>query len=186
MLENLLAGVITLASPQLAEAPYAHPFVKQVRCDRALGTAFKVAPNKYLSVNHVTANSGCTIDGKPIVVTHADPDGDFTIVAVDDPGPGGIEISCEGFAPGSWYYSVGFARGDPWSVTISLKSSGMPTLVGMLRGWANFQGIEYVIPGMSGGVIMDSQGRAVGMVNAYNPDWGLSWSRSLKDTAICQ
>lgn len=186
MLETLLAGAMSLAQPQFAEAPYAHPYIKQVRCAHSLGTAFKVAPNKYLSVNHVTVNEGCTIEGKPIFVTYADPTGDFSIISVDDPEPGGIEISCDGFRAGQWYYSIGFARGDPWSVSISLRSTNMPTIPGILRGWAGFQGIEFVIPGMSGGAILDSQGRVVGTVNAYNSSYGLSWSRSLSDTALCQ
>lgn len=186
MIGNLLAGAISLAQPQLAEAPYAHPSVKQVVCSDARGTAFKVGPNKYLSVNHVTARSGCAIEGKPIFVTHADPGGDFSILSVDDPSPGGIEISCEGFRPKEWYYSVGFARGDPWSVVISIKASELPTVPGLLRGWSGFQGIEFVIPGMSGGVVMDLQGRAVGTVNAYNPIFGLSWSRPLSETALCK
>lgn len=185
----LLAGALALALPKpdygLAETPYTHPFVKQVRCDKVLGSAFKVAPNKYLSVNHVTENPGCKIDGKPAFVTYNDPHGDFSIISIYDPEPGGIEISCEGFKDGGLYNAIGFARGAPQSVAILLRATKMPNLPSLLRGWSMFMGVEYVIPGMSGGVILDEQGRAVGLVNAYFAPFGLSWSRSLKDTALC-
>jgi hypothetical protein len=187
--KSLLAGALALASisgqPQLAETPMTHPYVKQVNCDKVRGTAFKVAANKYLSVNHVTQNTGCKIEGKPVFVTYNDPHGDFSIISIYDPEPGGIEISCDGFQDGGVYEAIGFARGDPQSVAILLRATKVPNLPSLLRGWSMFMGVEYVIPGMSGGAILDPQGRAVGMVNAYFAPFGLSWSRSLKDTALC-
>jgi hypothetical protein len=44
-----------------------------------------------------------------------------------------------------------------------------------------------VIPGMSGGPIVDAEtGRVVGTVNKENFEAGLSWSVQLKDTPICK
>jgi hypothetical protein len=191
MMWNLLmAGAMALAlqmpNYELAETPFTHPFVKQVRCDKVRGSAFKVGANKYLTVNHVSENTGCKIEGNPIFVTYKDPKGDFSILSVYDPEPGGIEISCEGFKDGGVYNAIGFARGAPQSVSIMLRATSMINLPSLLRGWSMFMGVEYVIPGMSGGAILDEQGRAVGMVNAYFAPFGLSWSRSLKDTALCQ
>ena len=189
MILNLLAGALALAfqTPdyELAETPLTHPHIKQVICDRVKGSAFKVGPNKYLTVNHVSENTGCKIEGKPIFVTYNDPKGDFAILSIYDPEPGGIEISCDGFKDGGLYNAIGYARGAPQSVSILLRATKMPNLPSFLRGWSMFMGVEYVIPGMSGGAILDEQGRAVGMVNAYFAPFGLSWSRSLKDTALC-
>jgi hypothetical protein len=185
VLESLLAGAMALAQPQMAEFPLASPYVKQVSCIGARGTAFKVAANKYLSVNHVTARAGCSIEGKPIYVTYSDPAGDFSIISVYDPEPGGLPISCDGYRAGRPYLSVGFARGAPESIGVMLRAYDFPNLPGLTRGWQIFGGVETVIPGMSGGPILSEDGRVVGVVNAYNGDFGFSWSRALKDTAVC-
>jgi hypothetical protein len=187
MLESLLAGVVLFAQPTPAEIPMAHPFVKQVVCDRARGTAFKIGPHRYLSVNHVTIHSGCTINGQSFHVTYADPDGDFSIISIYDPEPGGIEIDCGGFRFGGIYDSIGFARGAPNSVAVPLRYFGLPSVPSTERGWNMFVGVEHVIPGMSGGPLVDrATGKVAGMVNAYNGELGLSWSRALKGTVLCQ
>ena len=186
MLKSLLAGAMSLAQPMYAEVPYTHPYVKQVRCKHSLGTAFKVSPNKYLSVYHVTRNDGCTIEGKQFYVTYSDPFGDFSIISIYDPEPGGIPINCAGFEFGRPYRSIGFARGDTQSVAIDLRASGIPSLPGVRNGWETFIGIETVIPGMSGGPILAEDGSVVGLVNAYNGDFGLSWSRPLSETVLCR
>jgi hypothetical protein len=38
---------------------------------------------------------------------------------------------------------------------------------------------------MSGGVVMNDKGEAVGTINAYIPGTGVSMSRDLKDTSVC-
>lgn len=186
MLESLLAGALLFAQPQLVEFPMPSPYVKQVRCIGSLGTAFKISANKYLSVTHVTARPGCTIDGKAVYITYSDPHGDFSIISLYDPEPGGLPISCDGYKPGKAYLSVGFARGAPESVGVMLRAYDIPNAPSLIRGWQIFGGVETVIPGMSGGPILGEDGRVVGVVNAYNGDFGLSWSRALKDTALCR
>lgn len=189
MLENLLiAGALALVQPyELAEAPYDHPHVKQVTCSNARGTAWRLSKGRFVSVSHVTRHPGCKVNGLPIIVEHDDPFGDFSIIRVPgDNVKGGIPVNCQGFAPGQWYYSVGFARGNWWSVVISLKSVAWPNWVSLKYGWSMFKGIEYMIPGMSGGVVLNAAGEGVGTVNAYNDIEGLSWSRSLSQTALCR
>lgn len=186
MLESLLAGAIALAQPQLAEAFYTHPHVKQVVCDEARGSAFRLSTGRFASVWHVSRHSNCKIGDRPITIEHEDPVSDFSIVTIEnDWETGGIEVDCHGYQEGNWYYSVGFARGWPASVTISIRNGGPFLLNTILKGWSIFKGVEYVIPGMSGGPILDIYGKAVGTVNAYN-DTGLSWSRPLKETILCQ
>ena len=43
-----------------------------------------------------------------------------------------------------------------------------------------------VIPGMSGGPILNSRGEVVGVVNRYTREMPLSYSRALKDTSVCR
>lgn len=174
-----------------AEALYTHPHVKQVICTFAngmqgRGTAWRVSKGRFASVSHVTGRGGaCTLDGKLIAVEYDDPFGDFSIIRVEDDVEGGIPVNCSGYYHGYNYYSVGFARGAPWSVVITLRSNKLLDPFLYRPGWSLFSGIEHVIPGMSGGPILDRYGRAVGAVNAYNKQKGLSWSRPLQETPLC-
>lgn len=187
MLENLLlAGAMSLAEPKLAEAFYTHYHVRQVFCDRARGTAVRLEKGRFATVSHVTRNSGCQIEGQPVTLEYDDPTRDFAIVTIEnDPGWGGVELNCSGFQEGQWYYSVGYARGIPASVVISIRNGGPFIFHTVWRGWSIFKGIEYIIPGMSGGMVMDFYGRMTGMNNAYNDLEGLSWSLPISETILC-
>lgn len=191
--KSLLAGALALAllpsafpQERFAEAPYDHPFVKQVRCAHSLGTAFMIEGGKFLSVHHVTKNEGCTIDGAPFIVDYADPAGDFSILTVPGQRGAGIEVDCDGFSHGRNYYAIGYARGAPWQTSVTLRADAIATLIYGRGLFQLFKRIETVIPGQSGGPIIGADGRVRGMVNAYNPDHGLSWSRSLSETQICE
>jgi hypothetical protein len=191
MLRNLLcAGALALAcvSPAKAEQAYTHPHVRQVVCYfgnmMGRGTAWRISKGRFVSVSHVTGRGGsCYIDGKPITVEHDDPFGDFSIVRTDDRTEGGIPLNCNGYYHGYHYYSVGYARGQHPSVAITLRANKL--FFNFFAQWQIFTGIETVIPGMSGGPILNASGEAVGAVNAYNKQ-GVSWSRSYKETVLCQ
>ena len=195
MYRNLLmAGALAFVcvpSEAKAEAAYTNHHVKQVVCYfgngmMGRGTAWRVSRGRFASVSHVTGRGGaCSIDGKPISVEYDDPFGDFSIIHVEDKVDGGIPVNCNGFYHGYHYYSVGYARGNPWSVVITIRANKMMLPSLNRPGWQIFSGIEHVIPGMSGGPVLGSDGRAVGAINAYNPK-GLSWSRPLSETPLCQ
>lgn len=119
ILKACVAGVLTLAllpqgltrqdfGPDTFTSNY---YVERVQCEKAIGTAFKIADGRWISVHHVTSNGGCHIDGKPIHVVHADPEGDFSIIAFDDNRVGGMPFDCGGFRDGEWYYGVGHGWG---------------------------------------------------------------------------
>lgn len=193
MIVKCLAGALALVllpRPANAEALYTNHHVKQVVCTFAngmqgRGTAWRVSKGRFASVSHVTGRGGvCAIEGKPITVEYDDPFGDFSIIHVEDKVDGGIPVNCSGYYHGFHYYSIGYARGNPWSVVITLRANKLLLPVFNRPGWQVFSGIEHVIPGMSGGPIVGSDGRAVGSVNAYNPT-GLSWSRPLSETPLC-
>ena len=179
------AVLVTAAAPAVAPAPMQfvqYPLVHQVSCKEGKGTAFRVGREHFLSVAHVTALHDCKVEGEPITVTNQDSDRDFSELDVPLPRDGGMAINCEGFIPGHWYWSAGFAYGAPFQTDLALYATyakdgtGKRVLIG-----------DYaVIPGMSGGPVMDAQGRVVGTVNAYFPGTGISLSRELKDTAVCK
>jgi hypothetical protein len=65
--------------------------------------------------------------------------------------------------------------------TVELEGTGQTT-----NGYAILKGISVVIPGQSGGSIIDAEtGKAVGMVNAYDMAKGLSYSIPLSATPVC-
>ena len=179
----LKAGALALVSVPLGSYPANHPMVEQVRCDQGSGTAFQI-DGRYVSVNHVTAMSGCKIAGKPVMVTYAEQGGDFSIA--DRVGLGGLKVDCSGFRDGHWYFAIGYARGLPTQTMVVLRASKATTRTVDRDGYYILTGRPTVIPGMSGGPILNAAGEVVGTINAYNPMFGLSHSRELKGTPLCR
>lgn len=158
-----------------------YPLVHQVVCDRAKGTAFRIGPTTFLSVAHVTSNTGCTIDGYYFTARN-DGESDFSILDVPSDKLGGFKINCDGFIPGEWYYAIGYAQGLPWQQTVTI----LATYVKIPNGMRLLLGSPTVIPGMSGGPVINSRGEVVGTVNMYTRGAPLSYSRALRDTEVCR
>lgn len=183
-----VAGALSLALLPPVEFPptiyVEHPYVEKLSRNGGSGTGFKLKDGRWASVDHVTSIGGCRLDGKPITVLHADPNGDFSIFTVEDNRRGGLEINCQGFDDRTWYWGIGHGRGDPWPQMVSGRYSAFFTLIGSDR-WAILEGNRYV-PGMSGGPVLDQSGRVVGTVNAFGLAMRISFSRPLQDTILCQ
>jgi hypothetical protein len=165
----------TAPAPTVTYAP-----VEQVFCAGSLGTAFRIRGGKFLSVAHVTSGEGCTIDG---ALLNAVPEEglDFSVIEGLPKGMS-FKINCDGFVPGQWYHAIGHARGLPAQTVVTIYATTYRHPDGMVI----FFGPQTVIPGMSGGPVLNQAGEVVGMVNAYNPFFGLSFSRELKDTSLCR
>jgi hypothetical protein len=161
-----------------------HPYVEKVQCNEGSGTAFKIKDGRWLSVNHVTDNSGCTIDGKPVTVISADVEGDFSVIDFPDKRSGGIEVNCLGFRDGGWYYGMGHGKGLRTPQVKAVRYSAILTYF-YSKKWGILQANRFV-PGMSGGPVLDQTGRVVGTVNAYGIWERISFSRQLRDTSICR
>jgi len=196
MIRNLLAGALVLVSnPALAALPYPltradfgpdvfvdNPYVAQVTCERSLGTAFKIADGRWLTVHHVSSAGGCKVHGKPVYVVHTDAWGDFSIIDFGENQPGGLEVDCGGFHEGQWYWGIGYAWGWP---TLQSRAVRHREDSWFLQPFNTLLGARFV-PGMSGGAVVDEQNRVVGTVNAYLLEKPGSLSRALKDTEICE
>jgi len=145
------------------------------------GTAFRVGPTGItLSVNHVTKIGTCEIDGKPIGHVWASPTSDFSMID-GTPGPS-LKIDCGGFVKGKTYLAIGYARGAPFLTTVALQATGQKA-----NGFAVLVGIFTMIPGQSGGPLIDAEtGKVVGTNNVYNMEQGWSGSVPLSDTPVCK
>jgi hypothetical protein len=178
----LIPADATSSATQTSRWVY-YPYVEQVICDNSFGTAFRIGPNRLLSVDHVTGHEGCTVDNEPITVEFADEGLDFSIALSARPGSNIARYSCDGIKAGAWVYAIGHAKGWPRQQMIALVSRGwrLPE-----NGWAILHGSGTVVPGMSGGPVINARGEVVATVNAYNPWINLSFVRELKDTPICR
>lgn len=174
-----LAAVAALAvAPVSASVEVAHyPKVEQVICSNSRGTAFE-AGGKIISVAHVTTNPGCSINSVPIIASNSETQ-DFSIIAGK---ARGYRINCNGFRDGEMYWAVGYANGLAIQEVITLVGTGEYASNGMAVLW----GWPTVIPGMSGGPVINLRGEVVGTINMYNRILPVSLSVALKDTPLCQ
>ena len=147
----------------------------------SMGSAVRIGRHFLLSVKHVTSVGNCTINGKPIKVNYEGHPQDFSELTTQDEGAT-LRMDCGGFVKGRTYLAIGHARGRDELTTIELEGTGIKQ-----DGYSVLIGIETVIPGQSGGAVIDADTHAVvGMVNAYNMEDGTSYSIALKDTSLCR
>lgn len=158
-----------------------HPSVRMVDCKEGSGSAVQIA-GQWISVAHVTSMHDCRIDGQPISVTEQNGAKDFSRLTVPSSRYVPVRISCKGMTPGEFVWAYGYALGLPYQTRVAMRvtevlgENGMRELIGAYT----------VIPGMSGGLVMNARGEAVGVVNAYRQFSGLSFSRDLRQTSLCQ
>jgi hypothetical protein len=93
-----------------------------------------------------------------------------------------LKIDCGGFVKGRQYVAVGYARGLSSLTAIELEATGET-----FDGYSVLVGMLTVIPGMSGGAVLDEEtGKVVGTVNVYNFEQGWSGSVPLSETPVCK
>jgi hypothetical protein len=198
MLSTLLASAsLAVATPVVVPPTITYdnertntqsPYVLQVLCDKASGSAVRVGPSKFITAAHVvsTKNGACRINANPVTVIEFNEALDYAIIEAGPPVHEFTKISCEGFNSSEWYWSTGYAFALPYQTSVAIYSSAFGDKD---TGLHIFTGKHTVIPGMSGGMVARGDGALVGIVNAYLPFpyslYNLSYSRSLKDTSLC-
>jgi hypothetical protein len=151
--------------------------VNQVVCNEGKGTAFDIADGRMVSVAHVTKLTNCQIDGKAIDAK-SEAGLDFSVIKAAQ--REGFPINCEGFKPGEWYFAIGHAKGWQWQTMMRLMATYQTE-----SGQTELLGPPQVIPGMSGGPVLNAKGEVVGTVNRYHNFFPLSYSQPLKGTSLC-
>lgn len=182
MIALLLASLILPGASDVVIPPLA---IVEMVCvspkEISVGTAFRVGDGLLLSVNHVTSAAGqCFVDGKPLAIRYKAPHADFSMIGGGD-GPH-LKVDCGGFVKGRSYVAIGYARGLAQLTRVDLTGSGEND-----RGLAVLEGIFAVVPGQSGGPVIDVEtGSVVGVVDAENYEEGLSWAVPLSSTPVCK
>lgn len=168
----LLACVsLSSATPVVAKEPYQFlsNAVVRVGCNFGAGTAFHIGEGRYVTAYHVIKNClkdfpGAVIDEKHDFATFHGP-----VL------PEKIPVACTNYRVGDMYVGVGYAEGGYYQarepvVAVDYKLDGYQAFIGQF------------IPGMSGGPVLNKDGKAVGIVNMRWP----ARSLNLDDTHICK
>lgn len=176
-----LATLLTAAPSVPQEAgvyPHDEAAIVRVFCQRPIGnvtgSAFKVTGNGYITAHHVVDGGVCFVAGQRITITWLDEKHDYATFTGPS-SPDTLETSCNGFGAGQTY----LARGYPGGGDYNIRAPWIATLM-TLNGFRIFVSSDS-IPGMSGGPVMDAQGRAVGIVSMRFP----ARSMPLKLTGYC-
>ena len=189
MFTRLLVAA-TLVVGQTPPVPMAPPAAhvddaQLLRCDNRSGTVWRISGDRYVSAHHVTLDSACTLNGKPIRTIRSDAGLDFAVLS-SSRGQGRVyEIDCNGFVPGEVYRAIGWARGTDL-LALPVMSTGVSWTgpvgeEGRLHTFHALRGVA--IPGMSGGPVLSRANKVVGIVNASG--FGMMLSRPLSETPLC-
>jgi S1-C subfamily serine protease len=154
------------------------------------GTGFVIAKDRVVTANHVIYGAtACVIDHKPVKLISHETDLDVAVLEVDlGPNPAVLPFSCDGYQEGETYFSIGYAHGLDFAMTKLIGTGDFTDIGGddeypyAGNHFSKITGI--VIPGMSGGPIIDTNGRVVG-INNLSDGGDVGLSRSLADTSLC-
>lgn len=170
----LMALSLATVQPTLNNLPWAAIVV--VQCGEATGTAFHIGNGRYITAAHVVAFGSCSIGGSPASLAGVNRDLDIAEVSGPPDRPK-LDIDCHGFEVSHQYLSIGY----PYGLTRMI----FPLIYSAFgrdpdNGNGMFIGAD-VIPGMSGGPLLNENYRVAGIVNQRWP----SRSRPLSDTYLC-
>lgn len=170
----LLAVLGLSASSVSPGATFNTKAVVYVDCGVSVASAVKVGEDKYITAAHVVDHLPCYVNGVKIQDVEAFPESDFATFR----GPKSeikAKTSCRKFVAGEEYLALGYANGAPWLTPEPWIASKF-----QFGDQQAFSG--EAIPGMSGGAVIDDNGKVLGIINQRWP----ARSLSLRDTNICR
>jgi hypothetical protein len=149
-----------------------------------------------MTANHVVAGqTNCRDDetGEVFEITYQNASQDFAILRYPTTRHRlALRVQCDGYTAGSSYYAYGYAgvgTGDLAMFRMRATPDFAPAQAHDPRSGTIFAGsrilVGTIIPGMSGGPILDVEGRVVGINNATAGNLTVGLSREIKDTILC-
>lgn len=162
-----------------------------------IGTGTVVSDKLMFTASHVIDGAKtCTVERRQVmrdttetlIVIRDEPSHDIALLR-GSLGPKSFEVSCTGFLIGQTYYMAGRPYGGNLVVVPLLATNryvtGTPTI-----GLPTIEHLRVLIgathPGMSGGPVVDDEGRVVGIVSS-RPTNGVAetMAKELADTFVC-
>lgn len=160
----------------------------------SLGTAFYVGKGVFVTAYHVVKDKLVCVDDSgvilPVGLVDEKHDAAFFIMPNREAyTTDGISYSCSGFKHDKIYYSIGYAYGSELQMNklkATKEKSNNEFIVGgiALPNMRLLTGL--LIPGMSGGPIVDGDGIAYGINNVTGLFGTKAYSYELKETALCK
>jgi S1-C subfamily serine protease len=170
--------------------------IRKITCDRGWGTGVVISEDTMMTADHVIAGqTGCHDDetGETFEVVYKNASQDFAILRyTKTKHKHWLKVSCDGFTDTGTYYALGYAgvgTGDLSMFRLRATNEVAPEGSKDQRSGTDFTGTRVldgtVIPGMSGGPIVDIRGRVVGINNATANNFRMALSREVKTTLLC-
>jgi hypothetical protein len=169
--------------------------IRLIRCGNALGTAFYIGNDQYVTAYHVTRDKACydVRTGVDFRNIESNQKLDFAIIANSRLAKAGelvpLKFDCQGFKKNKPYVSIGWAAGWRLAMNTQIATKKMTDNKFWVEGSIH-EGLRElkgsVIQGMSGGPMVDAYtGLVTGINNITGGNYTISWSRELKDTSLC-
>lgn len=203
MFKFLIAVMISLSllsykpnNPQLVQDDFSNQeitinleMIRHVTCispdglSGGFGTAVFINDNMFVTAAHVSNNRICrdTQTGTLLTQYYVDEEDDIALLTATT-GPGNpIRFTCERFRTGQTYFTLGYVDGQLILNRLVATDDYGNVIFNHLR---RLNGL--LIPGQSGGPIIDENGIMVGINNVTNLTREYAYSRELADTVLCE
>jgi hypothetical protein len=165
------------------------PYIQRTDDYLPVGTAFAIGAGRYVSAVHVLASGMGSQFGAPALrdgaghvyaidkIVKASLHEDFVVFSlVDDPKTPAFEVNLKPTL-NETVYAVGNAHGEGVVIRDGLYTSDTPEQQDGRWKWLRFSAAAS--PGNSGGPLLDSQGRAIGVVLRKSPNENLNYAVSI-------
>lgn len=157
------------------------------------GTVFRVK-DRIVTAAHVWDTGKCRPKGSDKRSVRMERHLDYVDIIDKDLAAARYEVACEPFSPNRHYVAAGFPGASRQLTEIRIRNTGYyPKIIypktnqEIIKLW-QFAGVDggRAAPGMSGGPVLNDEGKVVGIILAYDPTgWG-TYVRSVMDTPLCK